>query len=381
MVEMTPEQETIRQTVNRICREKLAPRAAEMDRTGEFPWDILREFAHAGLTHMFFPVEYGGLGEDLVTSTMVVEEIARVNAATAHTFTGIANSRLPLLIAGTDEQKRRYMPMLIREAGVTCLSITEPNAGSDVAAMETRAVRDGDSYVLNGRKCFATNGSVAVLYFIFALTTPGAGARGISCFLVERGTPGLRPGRVEDKVGLRASNVSELILEDVRVPATNRLGGEGDGFKICMRALDKARLDAAALGVGLAQGALDYAVEYAKGRVQFKQPVAEFQGMQFLFADMATSVAAARALTYETARRMQANDSSAAHFCAMAKLCASDMAMKVTVDAVQALGGYGVLKDHPVERMMRDAKILQIFDGTNQIQRMIIARGLLGGSR
>ena len=198
---------------------------------------------------------------------------------------------------------------------------------------------------------------------------------------MERGTPGLRPGRVEDKVGLRASNVSELILEDVRVPAANRLGGEGDGFRICMRALDKARLDAAALGVGLAQGALDYAVEYAKGRVQFKQPVAEFQGMQFLFADMATSVAAARALTYETARRMQANDSSAAHFCAMAKLCASDMAMKVTVDAVQALGGYGVVKDHPVERMMRDAKILQIFDGTNQIQRMIIARGLLGGSR
>ncbi len=377
MVEFTPEQETIRHTVNRICREKLAPRAAEMDRTGEFPWDILREFAQAGLTSMFFPVEYGGLGEDLITSTMVVEEIAKCNTATAHTFTGIASSRLPLLLAGTDEQKRRYMPRLIREAGVTCLSITEPNAGSDVAAMETRAMKDGDSYVLNGRKCFATNGSVAVLYFIFAVTEPGAGARGISCFLVERGTPGLRPGRIEDKVGLRASNVSELTLENVRVPAANRIGAEGDGFKICMLALDKARLDAAAMGVGLAQGALDYAIQYAKSRVQFKQPVAEFQGMQFLFADMATRLAAARALTYEAARRMEARDSSTSHFCAMAKLFASDMAMQVTVDAVQALGGYGVVTDHPVERMMRDAKILQIFDGTNQIQRLIIARGLL----
>ena len=380
MVEFTPEQETIRQTVSRICREKLAPRAAEMDRTGEFPWDIIQEFARAGLTSMFFPVEYGGLGKDLITSTMVVEEISKFNTATAHTFTGIASSRLPLLIAGTDEQKRRYMPRLIREAGVTCLSITEPKAGSDVAGMETRAVKDGDSYVLNGHKCFATNGSVAVLYFIFAVTAPGAGARGISCFLVERGTPGLTPGRIEDQVGLRASNVSELTLEDVRVPAANRLGGEGEGVKICMLALDKARLDAAAMGGGLAQGGLAYALRYARSRVQFGQPVAEFQGMQFLFADMATSLEAARALTYEAARRMQARDSSTSHFCAMAKLFASDMAMQVTVDAVQALGGYGVVTDHPVERMMRDAKILQIFDGTNQIQRLIIARGLLGKS-
>ncbi|MBI3105424.1 MAG: acyl-CoA dehydrogenase family protein [Candidatus Rokubacteria bacterium] len=377
MVELTAEQEAIRQTVNRICREHLAPRAADMDRTGEFPWDILAEFAKAGLTSMFFPVEYGGLGKDLVTSTMVVEEISKFNTATAHTFTGIASSRLPLLIAGSEEQKRRYMPRLIRETGITCLSITEPNAGSDVAGMETRAERDGDSYVLNGRKCFATNGSVAALYFIFAVTQPGAGARGISCFLVERGTPGLTSGRIEDKVGLRASNVSELILEDVRVPAANRIGAEGEGFRICMLALDKARLDAAALGVGLAQGALDYAVRYAKSRVQFNQPVADFQGMQFLFADMATSLAAARALTYQAARRMEHGDPATSHFCAMAKLFASDMAMKVTVDAVQALGGYGVVRDHPVERMMRDAKILQIFDGTNQIQRVIIARGLL----
>jgi alkylation response protein AidB-like acyl-CoA dehydrogenase len=377
MVELTAEQEAIRQTVNRICREHVAPRAAEMDRTGEFPWAIIQELARAGLTSMFFPVEHGGQGKDLVTSTLVVEEIAKFNTATAPTFTGIASSRLPLLIAGSEEQKRRYLPMLIRDAAPTCMSITEPNAGSDVAGMETRAVRDGDHYVLNGRKCFATNGSVAALYFIFAVTGPGAGARGISCFLVERGTPGLRAGRIEDKVGLRASNVSDLILEDVRVPVSNRLGAEGEGFKICMMALDKARLDAAAMGVGLAQGALDYAVGYAKTRVQFGQPVADFQGMQFLFADMATQVAAARALTYEAARRMERGDPATSHFCAMAKLFASDMAMRVTVDAVQALGGYGVVRDHPVERMMRDAKILQIFDGTNQIQRLIIARGLL----
>lgn len=377
MVKFTPEQEMIRQTVNRICRERLAPKVAEVDQTCEFPWDILQEFGRAGLTRMFFPVEYGGLGIDLLTNVMVVEEIAKVNTATAHTFCGIANSRSPLLLAGTEEQKRKYIPMLIRENGVTCLSITEPNAGSDVASMETRAVKDGTHYVLKGRKCFATNGSVALLYFIFAVSRPGEGASGISCFLVEKGTPGLRPGRVEDKVGLRASNVAELFLEDVRIPAENLIGKEGGGFKICMMALDKARLDAAAMGVGLAQGALDYAMDYAKSRVQFKQPVAQFQGMQFMFADMETHLEAARSLTHEAARRLEANDGSSSRFCAMAKLFSSDMAMKVTVDAVQALGGYGVVRDHPVERMMRDAKILQIFDGTNQIQRLIIARSIL----
>ncbi len=267
--------------------------------------------------------------------------------------------------------------MLIKENAVTCLSITEPNAGSDVAGMETRAVKDGDDYILNGRKCFATNGSVALIYFIFAVTQPGEGARGISCFLVEKGTAGLEPGRIEDKVGLRASNVAELTLEDVRIPAENLIGGEGKGFKICMMTLDKARLDAAAMGVGLARGALDYAIAYTKSRVQFKQPVAEFQGMQFMMADMATNMEAARSLTYEAARRMEINDAEASKYCAMAKMFASDMAMKVTVDAVQALGGYGLVKEHPVERMMRDAKILQIFDGTNQIQRLVIARNLL----
>jgi len=377
MVDFTHDQKMIRETVNRICREKLAPKVAEVDRTCEFPWDILVEFARAGLTSMFFPVQYGGLGKDLITSTMVVEEIAKFNTATAHSFCGIASSHNPLLLGGTDAQKKKYIPMLLHENVVTCLSITEPNAGSDVAGIETKALKDGDHYVLNGRKCFATNGSVALLYFIFAATGPGEGARGISCFLVEKGTPGLNPGRIEDKVGLRASNVAELTLEDVRVPAENLIGKEGKGFRICMMALDKARLDAAAMGVGLAQGALDYAVNYTRSRVQFKRPVAEFQGMQFMFADMATHLEAARSLTYETARRMQTNDDSASRFCAMAKLFASDMAMKVTVDAVQALGGYGVMKDYPVERMMRDAKILQIFDGTNQIQKLVIARGIL----
>ncbi len=377
MVEFTQEQEMIRQTVRRICREKLAPKVAEVDQTCEYPWDILEEFARADLTRMFFPEKYGGLGKDLITNTMVVEEIASFNTATAHSFGGVANSRHPVLIAGTEEQKSKYIPMLIKEKGVVCLSITEPNAGSDVAGMETRAVKDGDDYVINGSKCFATNGSVAMLYFIFAVTRPGEGARGISCFLVEKGTPGLTPGRIEDKVGLRASNVSELSLEDVRVPAENMIGEEGKGFRICMTTLDKARLDAAAMGVGLARGALDYAMEYARSRVQFKQPVADFQGMQFLFADMATRLEAARSLTYETARRMETDDAEAPKFCAMAKLFSSDMAMSVTVDAVQALGGYGVMRDHPVERMMRDAKILQIFDGTNQIQKVVISRALL----
>jgi alkylation response protein AidB-like acyl-CoA dehydrogenase len=377
MVEFTQEQIEIRETVRRICRDKLTPKVAEVDRTEEFPWDILEEFAKADLTRLFFPVEYGGLGQDLLTNTMVVEEIAFFNTATAHSFSGMASSRIPLLLAGSEEQKEKYVPMLIRETGVTCLSITEPDAGSDVASMKTSAVRDGDHYVINGNKCFATNGSVAMLYFIFAVTRPGGGARGISCFLVEKGTPGLNPGRVEDKVGLRASNVSELTLEELRVPAQNLIGEEGKGFKICMMTLDKARLDAAAMGVGLAQSALDYAIEYSKSRVQFNQPVSDFQGMQFMFADMATHLEAARSLTYEAARLMDNNHPQAPNRCAMAKLFSSDMAMNVTVDAVQALGGYGVMKDYPVERMMRDAKILQIFDGTNQIQRLVISRELL----
>lgn len=377
MVEFTQEQLMIRQTVNRICREKLAPKVAEVDRTCEFPWDILEEFRRADLTRMFYPVAYGGLGKDLATNVMVVEEIAKFNAATAHSYGSVGSGRLPLLVAGTEEQKKKYMPILVNQNTVTCLSITEPNAGSDVAGMETRAVKDGDDYVLNGRKCFATNGSVASLYFIFAVTRPGEGARGISCFLVEKGTPGLIPGRIEDKVGLRASNVSELTLDNVRVPARNLIGEENKGFKICMMALDKARLDAASMGVGLARGAMEYAISYAKSRVQFKQPVAEFQGLQFMFADMATNIEAARLLTYEAASHMEKNDELAPKFCAMAKMFSSDVAMRVTVDAVQTLGGYGVVKDYPVERMMRDAKILQIFDGTNQIQRLVIARTLL----
>jgi alkylation response protein AidB-like acyl-CoA dehydrogenase len=379
MVEFTREQEMIREKVRRICQERLAPNVEKWDRTCEFPWDVIKELSMAGISYMFFPVEYGGMGKDLVTNVLVVEEISRFSPATAHSFCGIANSRSPLLIAGTDEQKRKYISLIIRENGVTCLSITEPNAGSDVAGMQTRALKEKDYYVLNGEKCFATNGSVALIYFIFAVTGPGQGARGISCFLVERGTPGLKPGRIEDKLGFRASNVAQLILEDVRVPVENLIGKEGEGFRICMMALDKARLDASAMGVGLAQGAIDYSLAYARSRTQFKQPVAEFQGMQFMFADMATSLEAARYLTYEAARRLEINDSSASMFCSMAKLFSSDMAMKVTTDAVQALGGYGVLKDFPVERMMRDAKILQIFDGTNQIQRIVIARGLFKG--
>lgn len=379
MVVFTEEQELIRESVRRICQERLAPNVAEWDRTCEFPWDVLNELARAGITSMFFPVQYGGLGKDLLTNALVVEEISRFSPATAHSFCGIANSRSPLLIAGTEEQKRKYISMLIRENGVTCLSITEPSAGSDVAGMKTRALKEGDHYVLNGEKCFATNGSVALIYFIFAVTGPGQGAKGLSCFLVEKGTPGLQPGRIEDKVGFRASNVAQLILEDVRIPLENLIGREGEGFKICMMTLDKARLDAAAMGVGLAQGALDYSLAYTRSRMQFNQPVCEFQGMQFMFADMATSIEAARYLTYEAARRLDANESSASMFCSMAKLFSSDMAMKVTIDAVQALGGYGVVKDFPVERMMRDAKILQIFDGTNQIQRLVIARGLIKG--
>jgi alkylation response protein AidB-like acyl-CoA dehydrogenase len=373
-MELTDQQQMILEMVRRMAQEKVAPRAAEIDEKDEYPWDLWSLFRDAGLLRLVIPEAYGGLGADHTTICLVVEELAKVSAAGAHIVFTCASNISPVLIGGSESLKNRLLPRYAAEGGLAALAITEPEAGSDVAAMQTVAKRVGDAYVLNGTKAMISNGDNATIYSIFAKTDPDAGRRGITAFAVEAGTAGLAPGRHERKMGMRGSVLTSLTLEDVRVPAENRLGEEGDGFRICVESLNSARLITAAHALGIAGGALDYARRYAMARRQFGRPIAEFQGVQFLLADMATEVEAARALTYEATRRYDRQDPDFVKFSAMAKLFTTDMAMRVTTDAVQVLGGYGYLKDHPVERMMRDAKVEQIWDGTNQIQRLLIGR-------
>lgn len=375
-MEFTQEQELLRSTVRRIVTERVVPRAAEMDETGEFPWDIVKLFFNAGIMQLRIPAEYGGHGESMVTVCLVTEEIARGDLSAA-TFIAMAATHVESLrMAGSHGQKELCFGKIL-DGALTCMSITEPGAGSDAAGIQTRAVLKGDSYVLNGRKLFASNGGVASLYFIFASTAPAMRGKGISCFMAERGTPGLSVGREERKMGTRATSLAELILEDLALPRENLIGQEGQGLRLALSTLNLARLTAASQGVGLATGAMEYALNYARQREQFGRPIVEFQGMQFMFADMATRIEAARWLTYDAARLMDRGDADIIKGAAMAKCFASDVCMQATTDAVQALGGYGYTKDHPVERMMRDAKLLQIYDGTNQIQRLVIARQLL----
>jgi alkylation response protein AidB-like acyl-CoA dehydrogenase len=373
-MELSDQQQMILEMVRRMAQERVAPRAAEIDEQDEYPWDLWTLFRDAGLLRLVIPEAYGGLGVDHTTVCLVVEELAKVSAAAAHIVFTCASNISPVLIGGSESLKARLLPRYAAEGGLAALAITEPEAGSDVAAIQTSAKRIGDTYVLNGTKAMISNGDNATIYSIFAKTDPPAGRKGISAFAVERGTPGLSPGRHERKMGMRGSVLTSLTLEDVRVPAGNRLGEEGDGFRICVESLNSARLITAAHALGIAGGALEYARRYAMTRRQFGRPIAEFQGIQFLLADMATQVEAARTLTYEATRRYDRHDPDFVKFSAMAKLFTTDMAMGVTTDAVQVLGGYGYLKDHPVERMMRDAKVEQIWDGTNQIQRLLIGR-------
>ena len=373
-MELTDQQQMILETVQRMAQERVAPRAAEIDDKDEYPWDLWTLFRDAGLLRLVIPEAYGGLGADHTTICLVVEELAKVSAAAAHIVFTCASNISPVLIGGSEPLKARLLPRYAAEGGLAALAITEPEAGSDVAAIQTTAKRVGDTYVLNGTKSMISNGDNATIYSIFAKTDPAAGRKGISAFAVEGGTAGLTPGRHERKMGMRGSVLTSLTLEEVRVPAGNRLGEEGDGFRICVESLNSARLITAAHALGIAEGALEYARRYAMNRRQFGRPIAEFQGIQFLLADMATQVEAARSLTYEATRRYDRQDPDFVKFSAMAKLFSTDVAMQVTTDAVQVLGGYGYLKDHPVERMMRDAKVEQIWDGTNQIQRLLIGR-------
>ena len=365
--------------VRQLVKERVEPRAAEIDAKGEFPWDVKQLFAENDLLGIPFPAEYGGLGGSFVTYVKVVEEVSKACASSALIIAVQELGALPILIGGSDEQKRRWIPDLASGAKIAAYALTEPGSGSDAAgSMRTRARRDGDDYVLDGTKIWITNGSVADVVTVFAVTDPSKGANGISAFVVEKGTPGFSVGKLEKKMGIRGSPTVELSFENCRVPAANMLGEEGVGFKIAMKVLDKSRPGIAAQALGIAQGALDYATEYTKQRVAFGKPISQQQGLQFMLADMKTEVEAARLLLYEAARKCDESSPDVTTWAAMAKLKCGDVAMSVTTDAVQLLGGYGYSTEYPVERMMRDAKITQIYEGTQQIQRIVIARSMVG---
>lgn len=375
---LTEEQQMIKDLARRIADEKIAPRALELDETGEFPWDLMKIIADADLFGVYLPEEYGGLGGGVFEQCLVVEELSRACSGVAVSYAASGLGCMPILVLGSDEQKQKYLPDIASGKRLAAFAATEANAGSDAAGMETSAVLDGDHYVLNGTKQWITNGGEAEIYTVMAVTNKSRGPRGISCFIVEKGTPGFSFGKKENKMGIRASATRELIFSDCRVPKENLLGGkEGTGFIATMKTFDRTRPGIGAQAIGIAQGALDAAVKYARERKQFGQPISSFQGLQFMLADMAAQLEAARALVYATAKMIDAGAKNFSKESAMAKLFASDTAMKVTVDAVQVFGGYGYMKEYPVEKMMRDAKITQIYEGTNQIQRQIIALELI----
>jgi len=364
--------------VRELADERVAPRAAEIDATAEFPWDLKELLAKQDLLGIAFPARFGGTELDNISQAIVVEEIARADATTSLIVFVQKLGALPIMVAGTEEQQARYFPRLASGDWLAAFALSEASAGSDVAGIRMRARRDGDDYVLSGSKRFISHGSIANLVTVFALTDPEAGGRkGLSAFAVETDSPGFSAPRLEHKMGIRGSPTAELHFDDVRVPTANRLGAEGEGFAIAMATLDRSRLSVAAQAVGIAQGALDFAVGYAAQREQFGERIVDLQGIQFMLADMASGIEAARQLTYAAAAAVDADAADLAYWTSSAKLIAGDMAMRVTTDAVQVLGGYGYVSEYPVERMMRDAKITQLYEGTQQVQRMIVARQLL----
>jgi alkylation response protein AidB-like acyl-CoA dehydrogenase len=379
-ITLTDEQRQFRDVMRSFAEEKIGPRAAAVDDAAEYSWENFEACKAMELPALGIPVEFGGAGADHVTQSIMIEELARVCASTALTMIISKLSMIPVMTWGSDELKARYLPRIASGEWQGSYCLSEPDAGSDVAAMKTRAVRDGDSYVLNGSKYWITNAGVSSVYTIFAKTDPSAGHRGISCFVVEKDFGGLSIGKLEKKLGVRGSPTGEVLLQDVRVPASNLVGEEGQGFYLAMGTLDRSRPGIGGQAVGIAQGAIDYAASYLKSRQQFGHPIAEFQGLQFMLADMAMRTEAARLLVHKACALIDEGDprgelTSAG---AMAKCFASDTAMSVTTDGVQLLGGYGYTKEFPMERFMRDAKITQIYEGTNQIQRVVMAKRLLG---
>jgi len=374
---LSEDERALIEAIREIALERVAPRAAEIDHTGEFPWDMKELLAQQDILAMPFPTEYGGVGASELAIVMTIEELSRHCATTALILAVQQLGSTPILLAGNEEQKSKYFPRLASGEWMAAFGLTESGSGSDSAAMRTEAIRKGDKYILNGSKRFITNGGLAQVNSIFAITNRQKGTRGISAFIVEKDFPGFSVGRIEEKMGIKGSQTAELIFTDCEVPGENLLGREGDGFKIAMMTLDRTRPGIGAQALGIAQGALDLAVSYSKQRIQFNKPIAENQGIQFMLADMATKVEAARLLVYNVAELIDRGEEHFSKYSAMAKMFASDIAMEVTNDAIQVLGGYGYMKEYPAERMMRDAKITQIYEGTNQIQRVVIARDLL----
>jgi alkylation response protein AidB-like acyl-CoA dehydrogenase len=380
---LSEEQREIRDLVRQLARERIAPRAAEIDESHEFPWDIVELYRENDLFGLFFDEEYGGLGTGTLLALIAIEEVSKVCATSALILASQELGSLGLKLAGNEEQKQRYLPRLASGEWLGAYALTESGSGSDSAAMRSTARREGDEYVLNGSKRFITNAGVAQLYTVFAKTDPDAGHSGISAFVVEAETPGFEVARIEPKMGIRGSTTGELVFEEARVPAANLLGEEEEGFKIAMRILDRSRPGVAAQGLGLAQGATDYAVDYAKTRETMGKPIGEHQIVAAMLADMETKCEAARGLLYKFGAAVDEGieGSELTKLSAMAKLYCTDVAMEVTTDAVQVLGGYGYISEYPLERMMRDAKITQIYEGTNQIQRLVIAREMLKEQR
>jgi alkylation response protein AidB-like acyl-CoA dehydrogenase len=380
---LTEEQREIRDLIRELARERIAPRAAEIDKSSAFPWDVVELFREHGIFGVMYDEEYGGLGASALMTLVAVEEVSKVCATSGLILAVQELGSLGVKLAGSEEQKDRYLPRLASGEWLTAYALTEPGSGSDSAAMRSEARRDGDEYVINGSKRFITNAGVADLYTVFAKTDPTEGHDGISAFLVEATSPGFEVGRIEPKMGIKGSTTGEIFFNDMRIPADNLLGEEGEGFKIAMRILDRSRPGIGAQGLGLAQGATDYALEYAKERETMGKPIGQHQLIAAQLADMETKCEAARGLLYKCGQMIDegAEGSELTKISAMAKLYCSDVAMEVTTDAVQILGGYGYMQEYPLERMMRDAKITQIYEGTNQIQRLVIAREMLKENR
>jgi butyryl-CoA dehydrogenase len=374
---LTEEQAMIRDLARQIAEEKIVPVRRELDEKEEFPWEIMKVIAQSDLFGLFIPEEYGGLGKGSLELCIAVEELSRACLGVSTTYAANALGAYPILLFGSDEQKKKYLPDIASGKRLVAFGLTEANAGSDAAGIQTTAKLAGNEYVLNGTKQWITNGGEAEVYTIIALTDKTKGPRGASAFIVEKGTPGFTFGKKEEKMGIRASSTTELIFENCRIPKENLIAKEGMGFVVAMKTLDNSRGGVGAQGVGVAQGAFDEAVKFAKQRIQFGHPIISFQAVQHMLADMATDIEAARALVYAVARFIDSGAKDVTKESAMAKVFATDVAMKVTTNAVQVMGGSGYMREYPVEKMMRDAKILQIYEGTNQIQRNVIGQALM----
>jgi len=374
---LTDEQKMVQELARKIAQEKVRPVAAKYDQSEEFPWEVMKILAQSDLFSIFVPQEFGGTGGGVLDLCIVTEELSRACGGIAVCFAASALGTFPIILFGNEEQRKKYLPDLASGKKIAAFGLTEAEAGSDASAIKTTAQKEGNYYILNGTKHFITNGGDAEIYTVIAMTDKTKGARGASAFIVEKGTPGFTFGKKEDKLGIRASSTRELVFTDCKVPCENLLSMEGKGFIVTMKTLNMSRPGVAAQAVGIAQGALDAAVKYAQEREQFGKSISSFQGIQWMLADMATLVEASRALVYSVARMIDAGEKDVGKDSAMAKLFASDVAMKVATDAVQIFGGYGYMKDYPAEKYMRDAKITQIYEGTNQIQRNIIGLQLI----